>query len=251
MKARQRASSRADYDPIARFYAAHWCSHYHPWALRILDRLLLSRLPRGSRILDLCCGTGALMAALRARGFEVCGVDASEGMLAQARRLLPGAELVLADATQFRVASGVDAAVCTFDSLNHILSYEELEQAFESVRSALVRGGPFVFDITTDDAFLKGWRSTCAQVSDAEAFFVRGRYDSDSRLGETQVTIFQKGKRWRRTDAVLLQRCYAPEEVIPLLRRAGFSRVGIFDPSQDPDTDGPMALGRLFLVAEV
>ena len=46
-------------------------------------------------ILDVCCGTGLLAAELAARGYRVTGVDASEAMLAQARRLLgPHATLI-------------------------------------------------------------------------------------------------------------------------------------------------------------
>ncbi len=42
--------------------------------------------PAGKRALDIGCGTGAFTAALRADGWNVEGVDVSQGMVAQARR---------------------------------------------------------------------------------------------------------------------------------------------------------------------
>lgn len=52
----------------------------------------------GRRILDVGCGSGPILADLRDRGATVTGVDASAGMLEQARaRLGAGADLRVAD----------------------------------------------------------------------------------------------------------------------------------------------------------
>ncbi|MFW6050624.1 MAG: class I SAM-dependent methyltransferase [Myxococcota bacterium] len=60
------------------------------------------RVPRRARLLDLCCGTGRSTAALLAAhpGATVVGLDASEGMLARARRkdLGPRVSFVRGDA---------------------------------------------------------------------------------------------------------------------------------------------------------
>jgi ubiquinone/menaquinone biosynthesis C-methylase UbiE len=74
---------------------------YHRHLRRSAERLGV--LPEGARILDLCCGTGASTDALltvhpRAR---VEGLDASAGMLAEARQkpVLAGVRFHLGDAT--------------------------------------------------------------------------------------------------------------------------------------------------------
>jgi ubiquinone/menaquinone biosynthesis C-methylase UbiE len=54
-----------------------------------LDRLVPAD-GRGLRALDVGCGTGHHVAWLRARGFEVVGVDGSEAMLEKARAANPG-----------------------------------------------------------------------------------------------------------------------------------------------------------------
>jgi 2-polyprenyl-3-methyl-5-hydroxy-6-metoxy-1,4-benzoquinol methylase len=58
----------------------------------VIDQLLPDPA-RGLRLLDVGCGTGHQLAAMRARGFEVAGIDGSEPMLDHARRLNPGVVL--------------------------------------------------------------------------------------------------------------------------------------------------------------
>ena len=76
-----------------------------------LDRLLPEAA--GRRLLDVGCGTGHHLARMRARGFEVDGVDGSTEMLARARQLNPGVELRQAevDALPYPDAS-FDVVIC-------------------------------------------------------------------------------------------------------------------------------------------
>ena len=75
-------------------------------------------LPRGSRVLDVACGTGDLCRELLASGYEAFGVDRSAGMLAAARTSAP---LVRADALCLPVPDGsVDGIVCGFALRNFV-----------------------------------------------------------------------------------------------------------------------------------
>lgn len=70
------------------------------YSRRRLDSLLERFLPArgaGLSLLDVGCGTGYHMASLRARGFNVAGIDGSEEMLEHARINNPGAEIRQAD----------------------------------------------------------------------------------------------------------------------------------------------------------
>ena len=65
---------KQSYDDFAWFYARHWNEQYHGAAFPILERILLSRLKRGARVLDVCCGTGHLAGRLNEQAFSVTGL---------------------------------------------------------------------------------------------------------------------------------------------------------------------------------
>jgi demethylmenaquinone methyltransferase/2-methoxy-6-polyprenyl-1,4-benzoquinol methylase len=81
-------------------------------------RFLVSRTSAGpaDRVLDVATGTGLVARELVARhGCRVVGVDQSAGMLAEARRRVPGLELVQASADSLPFADGeFDALTFTY-----------------------------------------------------------------------------------------------------------------------------------------
>src|ERR1700730_1307663 len=58
------------------------------------DALDALAIAAGVRLLDVGCGAGMFLRLAADRGADVSGLDASEGMLAHARRRVPGAALV-------------------------------------------------------------------------------------------------------------------------------------------------------------
>jgi ubiquinone/menaquinone biosynthesis C-methylase UbiE len=112
---------------IARSYDAQAPGYDRRWS-GYVDRstaLTLTALPAlapGARVLDVGCGTGRLLAALRARdeGLSLTGVDASEGMLAKAReRLGPDVGLRRAPAEDLPFGDDAFDIVVTVSSLHH------------------------------------------------------------------------------------------------------------------------------------
>ena len=81
-----------------------------------LDSVLRNYLPEngdGLRLLDVGCGTGHHLSDLRARGYEIAGIDASPEMLEHARSNNPGADIRLADVEQLPFAdASFDFVLC-------------------------------------------------------------------------------------------------------------------------------------------
>jgi len=126
-----------DYDPFAWLYANYWGHDYHDQILPVLDKLVLGSLPRRAQILDLCCGDGRLVRKLTRRGYRMTGLDGSELLLAYARQTSPKSEFLLADARSFHLPERFDTVLSTFDSLNHVMSLEELAQVFCNTHACL------------------------------------------------------------------------------------------------------------------
>jgi SAM-dependent methyltransferase len=105
-------------------------------------------LPAAESLLELGCGTGAILAGL-APGLRVAGVDRSPEMLAAAARNATTASLVEADITAFSLGTRFDVVICVFDTLNHLPAFDSWVKAFSQVHAHLAEGGLFVFDVNT------------------------------------------------------------------------------------------------------
>ncbi|MDJ0722202.1 MAG: methyltransferase domain-containing protein [Desulfobacterales bacterium] len=113
---RHRANKRTDdaCDPAADFYTVHYRA-YHAETFNIDPTPFLGpfarRLPPGSRVLDVGCGSGRDLVWLRRQGFEAIGFERSPG-LAELARQAAGGTVIVGDFTRFDfTALAVDALV--------------------------------------------------------------------------------------------------------------------------------------------
>jgi SAM-dependent methyltransferase len=240
------------YRDFAWFYERYWNEEFHSLAFPILERIWLPSVAEGGRILDVCCGTGYLAGLLVERGYRVTGIDASEAMIRHARERAPEAEFQVADAARFEVVGPFDAAVSTFDSLNHIAEPGDLQACMRRVAGALKPGGRFAFDMLAEDAYRTRWGESFALVRDDHVLTISGSgFDFRTRLARCMITMFRLIEgQWRRSDAVVQERCYSPEEIEGALRDAGFDRIQRFN-GHEVGMGGQLGEGRVFYVASV
>lgn len=226
----------SDYDDFAQFYNRHWGS-FALAVLPILERLALNDYPAGAAILDLCCGTGQLAGELTARGYTVTGVDGSEQMLKHACQNAPDANFVCSDARAFDLQADFAMAFSTYDSLNHLLTLDDLALVFRSVFRHLQAGGVFVFDMNLEAGFRSRWRGAFNIVSATSVVVVNSKYDDAEKLATMDMTLFAQDEaqksRWRRSDLTLTQRAYSLDDLTATLAMAGFDRIEVFDARQD------------------
>ncbi len=225
----------SDYDTFASVYNKHWGNEFIYIALPALEKLVLPRLPAKARILDLCCGTGQLAQVLTARGYQVTGLDGSEEMLRYARENAPAVEFIHGDARSFKLPAVYHAVVSTFDSLNHIMTVEELVAVFRNVYSALKEGGLFLFDLNMEEGYRITRDDNFGIVEDDHVCVVHASYHPEERTAKFETTIFRLQDYWYRSDVTLLQKCYSETEVRSALKIADFT--GIHAYAQDEEFD--------------
>ncbi len=240
----------AAYDDFAWFYDRYWNEEFHSLAFPILERVWLRRLPQPASILDVCCGTGYLAGMLMARGHAVTGIDASPVMIEYARENQPAGEFEVADATAFRLARTFDAAVSTFDSLNHILALKDLQATFRHVAAALKPRGLFAFDVLLEGAYQTNWGQSFALVRDDHVLTITGSgFDTRTRKARCTITMFRLiAGVWQRSDVTIVERCYTGKEISSALEQAGFGEVLCYD-AGDLGMAGQLGEGRTFFVA--
>ena len=123
--------------------------------------------PAAGSVLELGCGTGAMLAGL-APAYEVTGVDRSPEMLAIAARTVPAARLVQADMTEFSLGTRFDVVICVFDTLNHLPRLADWRALFGRVHEHLAPGGLFVFDVNTTGRLRRLWRGAAFAMNFGE-----------------------------------------------------------------------------------
>lgn len=245
-------SSPSSYDPIAEMYHKLWADWYLPAAIPALDLLFFSRVPQGSRVLDVCCGSGHVTRELIRRGYAVTAVDASAELIALARRDWPKVDWRVQDARTLDAGRAkYTAALSTFDSLNHVAHIDDLERVFASVHRALQPGGLFVFDMNLEEAFLSDHRRWTAEVTSDYVSLIRGSYDEASKTAQTELIWFVPASSpdtWRQHRSIVEQRSFPEEDIKSRLAKAGFGNIELTS-AREAGMAPELGYGRIFISA--
>jgi SAM-dependent methyltransferase len=224
----------AAYDPVAALYDQHWGREFAAVAKAALETHLLPLLPPGSAVLDLCCGTGLILADLDQRGFRTFGVDESPKMLAIARDNAPRSALQQADMAAFHWDIRFSAVVSFYNSLNHAQSLDHLRATLLNVVKHLDDGGLLLFDYVLPEAFESSWE-WCEQIDD-EAGARTLRYSYERSSGHANLLINQQD--------LIRQTSFQPRQIRDALKAAGLAAS-----SETPMINSSPVRGRRLLVA--
>jgi SAM-dependent methyltransferase len=133
---------RKSYDRVASDYAAEYADEMakKPFDRRMLDWLVEKAAGLGP-ICDLGCGPGQVAGYLHSRGVAACGVDLSEEMVSQARRLHPEIPFQRGDMRRLEgIADASWGGIAAFYSLIHV-PRAEMVSTLRELRRVLAAGG--------------------------------------------------------------------------------------------------------------
>lgn len=114
-----------------------------------LKTLINEYHPNAETVLELACGTGAVLKYLEP-DFQTYGLDVSKGMLSVARKTLQNSKLYNQDMIRFDLNRKFDVIFCVYDSINHLMSFSDWKRVFSRAAKYLNRQGVFIFDINTE-----------------------------------------------------------------------------------------------------
>jgi SAM-dependent methyltransferase len=218
----------AAYESLAEHYDAFTDGHDHRTWLTRLERLARAHGLAGRRVLDLACGTGKSLQPLLELGYEGAGCDLSPGMLAHARRRLPGVWLCEADLRDLPPLGRFDWVTCLDDALNYLLGDDDLVAALRGMAAVLEPRGVATFDLNTRAAHRDGFASTWVVEEPGRYLCWQGRgcEDAPGEPGHADIDAFTlDGGAWRRELSQHRQRWWSAGDVEAAAAAAGLAVV--------------------------
>ncbi len=183
------------------------------------------------RVLDLACGTGSLAVELGKRGYKVVGADGCEEMLAVAREKvrMVGHDVSFyhQDLLHLEGLPQVEWVLCLYDSINYLMTLEEVSRALEEIHGVVQPGGIFIFDVCTETNSLRYFRDMTDK-------------DRGNGFSYTRRSYYNNGVQFNRFDIyftdtqeevceVHRQRIYPLSDVEGVLEASPFRVEGAYD----------------------
>ncbi len=224
----------APYQTLAPYY--DWVmSHveYPEWA-EYLDQLLKYFKKKPTMVLELAAGTCSLSKHLQSQWKEARFVfsDLSYEMLkATPFKNLP-LKRVNANALSLPFKPSFDLCLMMYDSINYLLEEDEWVQCLTEVSQALLPGGIFIFDVTTEYNS-RQYFSDSVLVEDREDCHITREswYESDINLQFNQFIFFIKNKNneYHKFSETHTQRVRGISDMRKIIKKTPFKVLKVMD----------------------
>lgn len=208
-------------------------SDYGAWEKQV-EELIREGQPNGKRLLDIGCGTGELLLRMT-KNYQCDGMDLSEGMLKIAQRKLKHREvkLFLGDMVEFDTGYKYDIMVSLFDTVNHMVSVEELESHLKSVSNSLNDGGVYIFDVV-DREFMNEMFPGGAFVDNRKDITCIWEHEIEEGIDYIDATYFLKNSKgsWDKLTESYSKKIFSEEELKKTITKTDLKLIKVIENNQ-------------------
>ncbi|MDE5777633.1 MAG: class I SAM-dependent methyltransferase [Lachnospiraceae bacterium] len=205
-------------------------------------------------LIELGCGTGTLSLIMAQQGYKIIGIDNSVEMLTIAAAKTAqqsNITLLCQNMQELELGNTYDGFYCLCDSLNYLLSEEDVLETFKRIKHHLKREGVFIFDLKTPYFYetVLGDQIFCDHQPDC-SYTWENSYFKEDRINQYELTFFAKksdSELFERFTEIHHQRAFYISEIIDLLSEAGLEYITAYDAFTDspPQTDSE----RIYIIA--
>lgn len=193
----------------------------------------------GGRALDVGCGTGRSLLALRDAGFAATGIDPSRGMMAIAReRLGPDAELEVGSLPHLPAGPAVDL-VTAFNDIINCIGTSQLHAAIASLAARVAPGGALLFDSNASLTFSTFFGKTFCRAQPGLFLVWESLGPCEDNGFRADLHAFEADPeapdRWTRSISHHVQHLHPHEDVLDAIAAAGLELVRV----QGQQDNGP------------
>ena len=228
-----RDHARVTYDALADSYDLFTAHHdYERWTAA-LERLAVRAGLRGTRLLDVACGTGKSLLPFAARGYDVAGCDISAAMLRQARRKVgPDVLLTVLDMRHLPRLGSFDLVCCLDDAFNYLLTFDDVVATLDGLRRNLAPDGVAIFDVNSVRSY-RAFYGSLTVVPSADRVVVWDGQASpafaEGDLAHVAVELLERqaDETWLRRRTDHYQRHHPAPLLLRAIRAAGLACAGV------------------------
>jgi ubiquinone/menaquinone biosynthesis C-methylase UbiE len=211
---------------------------YDEWS-DFIDELIQTHHPDAVSLLELACGTGNHALSLdELETYDITATDISNEMLEEARTKAQFRESAIiwkqADMLHLDLEQKFDVVISLHDSINYMLTPQDVSRVFENVKRHLNDGGIFIYDFTTSANSVDNAEDMNNEGTSPDGYrFVRKSYYLPieklhynefeiEKLSPDKKSVVQKLREVHR------QRVYSLAEMKSLAQNAGFEWIAAY-----------------------
>jgi ubiquinone/menaquinone biosynthesis C-methylase UbiE len=205
---------------------------YSEW-LSFIKSTLSDHYPAAKRLLDIGCGTGSMSILLAKEGFDVTGVDLSSDMLMVAKEKAEKENITLSlfqqDMKELEGLGENDCVTILCDSLNYILTEEDVKRTFTSAWKHLKTEGLLLFDVHSLHKMNHIFIGHTFGSNEEKLSYIWQCYQGDLEDSvEHDLSFFiQNDNVYDRYDEIHIQRTFSVEKYSKWLEEEGFEIISI------------------------
>ena len=202
---------------------------YDDWEQYILLLLYKNGVKPDAKITEIGCGTGTMTRRFADYGFKMTGIDISEEMLAEAEAKSKDITYIHMDMRELKLPEKQEVIFSTGDSMNYILTNDDLKKVMKSAYDNLEKGGVFLFDMKTDYFFrysLDGY--TYKEDLGDFSYVWRNIYDEENHIHSYFLRFRYGDKKEKVVCEVHKQRAYFAKDIKEAAVYAGFERAKVY-----------------------
>jgi len=217
------------YSAFAEFYDRLMDDVDYTSVAKYYDGLIREHTASLGILLDLACGTGTLSALLADKGWDVIAVDSSSEMLSKTTAH-SRVSYICQDMNELDLYGTIDAAVCSFDGLNHLTDQSALMNVLERVSLFMNPEGVFVFDVNTihKHETILGQNTFIKECDDVFCVW-QNDYQGDGIVNITLDIFAENDEQYTRHTVEITETAYQLDTIHKLCKQSGFDVVGEYD----------------------
>lgn len=179
--------------------------------------------------IDFGCGTGYFCKLVSNSNIKTMGIDLSDGMINVAKEKYPNIKFEHGNIIDYKSKEKVDFISCNYDTVNHLIEFDEWRKFFKNVYSTLNDNGLFLFDFVTMYKF-KNTNEVEFSTKNKDYDYMLCRIPIDeNKIVSKYIFYIKENDSYKKVEQSIVESFFENDDIFDLLKETGFKILKIYD----------------------